>query len=232
MLENLKQQVLEANLLLPGSGLVYLTWGNVSGFDPGSGLMVIKPSGVAYANLRLEDLVVLEVETGKQVGGFLRPSSDTPTHLVLYRNFAGIRGICHTHSPSATSFAQAGCSLPCFGTTHADHFFGEVPVCRALNPEETATEYEANTGHAIVQTFRESGIDPLQVPAVLQRHHAPFTWGSDPLDSLHNSIALEICARMAIDSLRLDPTLSPMPRHLLEKHHSRKHGPAAYYGQA
>lgn len=231
MLRALKQQVLEANLRLEGSGLVCLTWGNVSGLDVESGLMVIKPSGVPYSSLRDDDLPVLEVTTGRQVEGKLRPSSDAPTHLVLYRAFKGIGGICHTHSPHATMFSQAGLGLPCYGTSHADHFHGTVPLCRALTAQETADDYETNTGHAIVQTFREQNLDPLHVPAVLQLHHAPFTWGLHPLDALHNSIALEMCARMAIGSLQLNPGLQHIPQHILDKHHHRKHGPKAYYGQ-
>ena len=233
MLRALKQQVLEANLRLPASGLVSLTWGNVSGFDPGSGLMVIKPSGVPYGELRDDDLVVLEVATGRQVEGKLRPSSDTPTHLVLYRAFHnhGIAGICHTHSPHATMFSQAGRALPCYGTTHADHFHGPVPLCRALTPEETEADYEGHTGHAIVQTFADQQINPQHVPGVLQLHHAPFTWGASPMEALSNSIALEMCARIALGSLQLNPGLQPIPAHILDKHHQRKHGPAAYYGQ-
>ncbi len=231
MLRALKQQVLEANLRLPSSGLVSLTWGNVSGFDPASGLMVIKPSGVSYSVLRDDDLVIIEVATGRQVEGKLRPSSDTPTHLVLYRAFAGITGICHTHSPCATIFSQAGRALPCYGTTHADHFHGTVPLCRGLTAEEVAEDYEGLTGHAIVQTFRDASIDPLHMPGVLQLHHAPFTWGTSPMDALNNSIALEMCARMALESLRLNPSLTPIPGYILDKHHHRKHGPHAYYGQ-
>ncbi|MDB6070668.1 MAG: araD [Verrucomicrobiales bacterium] len=231
MLRSLKQQVLEANLRLPSSGLVSLTWGNVSGLDPDAGLMVIKPSGIAYADLRDDDLVVLELATGRQIEGKRRPSSDTPTHLVLYRAFPGIRGICHTHSPHATMFSQAGRGLPCYGTTHADHFHGTVPLCRALTPDETAEDYEGNTGHAIVQTFHDQGLDPLHIPGILQLHHAPFTWGTCPMDALNNSIALEMCARMAIGSLQLNPDLAPIPPHILDKHHHRKHGPGAYYGQ-
>jgi len=231
MSASLKQQVLQANLQLPASGLVCLTWGNVSGYDPATGFMVIKPSGVDYAALREEDLVILEVATGHQVEGSLRPSSDTPTHLALYRAFPGISGICHTHSPSATMYAQAGLPLPCYGTTHADHFHGTVPLCRALTPEETAVDYEGNTGRAIVQTFQELELDPLHIPGVLQLHHAPFTWGTSPMDALNNSIALEMCARMALGSLQLNPRLQPIPSHILDKHHLRKHGPGAYYGQ-
>lgn len=233
MLRALKQQVLEANLRLPASGLVSLTWGNVSGFDPSTGLMVIKPSGVPYSELRDDDLVVLEVPTGRQVEGKLRPSSDTPTHLVLYRAFhqRGIAGICHTHSPHATIFSQAGRALPCYGTTHADHFYGTVPLCRALTGAETAEDYEGHTGHAIVQTFSGQQIDPLHIPGILQLHHAPFTWGISPMEALHNSIALEMCARTALGSLQLNPDLQPIPTHILDKHHQRKHGPVAYYGQ-
>lgn len=228
----LRQQVLQANLQLPASGLVCLTWGNVSGYDSASGLMAIKPSGVDYLALRREDLVILEVATGRQVEGTLRPSSDTPTHLVLYRNFPGLSGICHTHSPSATMFSQAGLPLPCYGTTHADHFHGTVPLCRALTPEETAAGYEENTGRAIVETFQQLELDPMHTPGVLQLHHAPFTWGTSPADALNNSIALEMCARMALGSLQLNPQLQPIPTHILDKHHLRKHGPGAYYGQS
>ena len=233
MLRALKQQVLEANLRLPSSGLVSLTWGNVSGFDPATGHVAIKPSGVPYAELRDDDLVILELATGRRIEGKLRPSSDTPTHLVLYRAFhqLGIAGICHTHSPGATIFSQAGRALPCYGTTHADHFHGTVPLCRALTEGETEEDYEGHTGHAIVQTFGEQQIDPLHVPGVLQLHHAPFTWGTSPMEALNNSIALEMCARMALGSLQLNPSLTPIPGHILDKHHLRKHGPGAYYGQ-
>ena len=233
MLHALKQQVLEANLRLPSSGLVRLTWGNVSGLDAASGLMVIKPSGVPYSELRDDDLAVMDVATGNQLDGKLRPSSDAPTHLVLYRAFhqSGIAGICHTHSPNATIFSQAGAALPCYGTTHADHFHGTVPLCRALTAQETEEDYEGHTGRAIVQTFLEQQIDPLHVPGVLQIHHAPFTWGISPMDALSNSIALEMCARMALGSLQLNPGLTPIPGHILDKHHQRKHGPGAYYGQ-
>ena len=231
MLRDLKQQVLEANLRLPPSGLVRLTWGNVSGVDRAHGMMVIKPSGVPYSHLRDDDMVVLELATGRKVDGNLNPSSDAPTHLALYRAWAGIGGICHTHSPFATAWSQAGCALPCFGTTQADHFYGTVPLCRILTPEETTTAYEALTGEAIVETFREQQLDPVAVPAVLQHHHAPFTWGRDALDALTNSIALEMCAQMALDTLRLNPQAAALPQHLLDKHYLRKHGPGAYYGQ-
>ena len=231
MLHDLKRQVLEANLRLPSSGLVCLTWGNVSGVDRSAGLMVIKPSGVAYADLREEDMVVMEVESGRVVEGQLNPSSDAPTHLALYRAWEGIGGVCHTHSPCATAWAQAGRPLPCYGTTHADHFYGTVPLCRILTPEETAAGSEALTGTAIVETFRYLNVDPVAVPGVLQHHHAPFTWGRNALAALDNSIALEMCARMALDMLQVNPEAAPLPRHLLDKHFLRKHGPGAYYGQ-
>lgn len=231
MLERLKEEVLQANLLLETAGLVALTWGNVSGIDRGRGLVVIKPSGVPYADLKVEQLVVVTLDTGATVEGALRPSSDTPTHLVLYREFPAIGGICHTHSESATTFAQAGRALPCFGTTHADHFYGPVPLCRPLTAEEVAEDYETNTGHAIVELFRREKLDPVAMPAVLQAYHAPFTWGKSATAAVHNSIALESCARMALGSLTLNPTLAPLPQHILDKHYLRKHGPGAYYGQ-
>ncbi len=230
MLESLKAEVCAANRALPGSGLVRLTWGNVSGIDRASGLWVIKPSGVDYEDLTPEAMVVLDLE-GRVVEGSLRPSSDTRTHLHLYREFERIGGITHTHSPSATAFAQAGRELPCLGTTHADHFYGTVPVVRALTPEEVTQDYEHFTGVAIVERLRELSLDPLAMPAVLQLHHAPFTFGKNAADSLANSIALEMCAQMALSTLALSPGLGPMPQHLLDKHHLRKHGPGAYYGQ-
>ncbi len=229
MLRELKEQVLDANLRLPVSGLARLTWGNVSG--RAGTMMVIKPSGVPYDRLRDDDLVVIEVATGRRVEGKLNPSSDTPTHLALYRAWPEVNGICHTHSPYATAWSQAGRALPCFGTTHADHFYGTVPLCRILTPEETAADYEGLTGAAIVETFTREKLDPIAVPGVLQHHHAPFTWGRTPREAFANSIALEMCAQMALDTLRLDPHASPLPRHLLDKHYQRKHGPRAYYGQ-
>lgn len=229
-LASLKEEVCAANRALEPSGLVKLTWGNVSGINRSLGLWCIKPSGVAYGDLRPEDLVVLDLE-GNIVEGKLRPSSDTKTHLHLYREFTDIGGVTHTHSPYATMFSQAGRALPCYGTTHADHFFGTVPVARALTPEEIAADYEHHTGVAIVERFRELGLNPVEMPAVLQVHHAPFTWGKNAMDSLNNSIALEMCAQMALGSLSLNPELASIPDHILNKHHSRKHGPGAYYGQ-
>lgn len=230
MLSDLKSQVCEANRALEPSGLVRLTWGNVSGIDRTSGLWAIKPSGVDYNRLTPDDIVVLDLE-GNVVEGNLRPSSDTKTHLHLYREFPNIGGITHTHSLHATTFAQAGRELPCYGTTHADHFFGTVPIVRALTPAEVAEDYEHFTGVAIVERLRELNLDPLVMPAVLQLHHAPFTFGRSAMDSLHNSIALEMCAQMALGALALNPHMQPLPAHILDKHHLRKHGPGAYYGQ-
>lgn len=229
-LASLKEEVCAANRALEPSGLVKLTWGNVSGISRTLGLWCIKPSGVAYADLKPEDLVVLDLD-GNIVEGKLRPSSDTKTHLHLYREFTDIGGVTHTHSPYATMFSQAGRELPCYGTTHADHFYGTVPIARALTEEEIAADYEHHTGMAIVERFRELALNPLEMPAVLQIHHAPFTWGKSAMDSLNNSIALEMCAQMALGSLTLNPQLAAIPDHILNKHHSRKHGPGAYYGQ-
>ncbi|MEM6916517.1 MAG: L-ribulose-5-phosphate 4-epimerase [Verrucomicrobiota bacterium] len=230
MLEELRQEVLKANLMLQSEGLVKLTWGNVSGIDRESGCFVIKPSGVAYENLRAEDLVVVDLE-GKVVEGSYNPSSDTPTHLVLYRDFPEIGGITHTHSVHAVMFCQAGKDLPCQGTTHADHFYGTVPLVRELTREEVEDDYETNTGLAIVECFREKKINPVEMPAALQRFHAPFTWGKSAVDSVKNSIALEVCCQMVLGAHQLDPASPDLPEHILNKHYLRKHGPGAYYGQ-
>lgn len=230
MLEDLKQQVLEANLMLEREKLVRLTWGNVSGIDRAAGQFVIKPSGVPYAELTMEHLVVLDLD-GNVVEGNLNPSSDTPTHLVLYREFADIGGITHTHSPYATMLSQAGVQLPCQGTTHADHFYGSVPVVRELGPEEVEADYETNTGLAIAEHFREHGINPVEMPACFQKFHAPFTWGKSAIDSVKNSIALEVCSQMALGTWQLNPDQHGIPGHILNKHYLRKHGPGAYYGQ-
>lgn len=226
----LKTQICEANQALVPSGLVRLTWGNVSGIDRDLGLWGIKPSGVDYSELTPEHIVIMDLE-GKVVEGKLRPSSDTKTHLHLYREFLEIGGITHTHSVHATMFSQAGRELPCYGTTHADHFHGPVPIVRALTQDEVDADYEHFTGVAIVERLRELGLNPLEMPAVLQRHHAPFTFGKNAMDSLNNSIALEMCAQMAMGSLTLNPAMAPIPDHILNKHHLRKHGPGAYYGQ-
>ena len=228
MLKELRQEVWKANLELVRSGLVVLTWGNVSGIDRARGLVVMKPSGVSYGEMKPSDLVILDLE-GKVVEGKLNPSSDTPTHLVLYRNFDEVGGITHTHSVHATAFAQACRELPCLGTTHADHFFGTVPVTRVVTKKETEQDYVGNTGKVIVERFR--GKDPMAMPAVLVAHHGPFTWGKGAMDSVKNNIALEAVAEMALATLSLRPTVSSMPKHLLDKHYRRKHGPGAYYGQ-
>ncbi|MCB1099553.1 MAG: L-ribulose-5-phosphate 4-epimerase AraD [Verrucomicrobiae bacterium] len=230
MLEELKERVAEANRQLGPSGLVKLTWGNVSEIDRASGIVGIKPSGVDYACLKASDIVLVDLD-GNRIEGTLNPSSDTKTHLHLYRSWPDIGGVTHTHSPFATAFSQAGRPLPCLGTTHADHFYGTVPVCRALTSEEVADDYEHNTGVAIVEHFARESIDPMQMPAVLQHYHAPFTWGKSGLDSIHNSIALEMCAQMALSTVQLAPDTAPLPSHLLDKHYLRKHGPGAYYGQ-
>ncbi|HRQ87624.1 MAG TPA: L-ribulose-5-phosphate 4-epimerase AraD [Bacteroidia bacterium] len=230
MLKDLKEEVLAANLLLVKEGLVRLTWGNVSGIDRERGFLAIKPSGVAYGDLTVDSLVVLDLD-GKVVEGTLRPSSDAPTHCVLYREFPEIGGVTHTHSVMATMFSQAGVELPCLGTTHADHFHGTVPVVRELTEEEVAEDYETNTGRAIAECYRERGLDPLAMPACFQKFHAPFAWGKSALDSVKNSVALEVCAEMALGTWRLRPEASPLPEYLLEKHYGRKHGPGAYYGQ-
>jgi L-ribulose-5-phosphate 4-epimerase len=229
MLERLKEQVCQANLDLVSAGLVTLTWGNVSGLSDDRRHVVIKPSGVAYDAMRPEHMVVVDLESGDRVEGDLKPSSDTATHLLLYRAWAGVGGITHTHSPKATAFAQARRELPCYGTTHADHFSGTVPIARALTQEEIETAYEANTGHVILERF--AGLDPIAMPAVLVASHAPFAWGKSAAESVKNAIALEACAAMAIDSLALNPLLGPVEDYLLQKHYNRKHGPGAYYGQ-
>ena len=234
MLEELKEAVLQANLELPRRGLVVYTWGNVSGVDRERGLMVIKPSGVSYENMKASDMVVVSLETGEKVEGALNPSSDTPTHVVLYREFPEAGGVVHTHSRWATTLAQAGRDLPPLGTTHADHFYGAVPCTRAMRREEiegVPGHYEWETGHVIVEAFRERGIDPACVPAALVRSHGPFTWGKTPAKAVENAVVLEELAFMAWHDLALDPDLPDMPRALLDKHYLRKHGASAYYGQ-
>ena len=228
MLERLKLEVLEANLDLPRYGLVTFTWGNVSGIDREQGLVVIKPSGVPYDKLKLEDLVVLDLD-GNQVEGSLKPSSDTATHLVLYKAFPTVGGIVHTHSPWATAWAQAGKPIPALGTTHADYFYGEIPVTRAMTASEIAGGYELETGNVIVETFQN--LDPAMVPSVLVNSHAPFNWGKDAYEAVHNAVVLEEVAKMALHTLALNPGIGPMDQTLLDKHFLRKHGAGAYYGQ-
>ena len=230
MLEKLKEQVYLANMELPKRGLVTYTWGNVSGIDREKGLFVIKPSGVGYDLLKPDDMVVMDLQ-GNKVEGELNPSSDTKTHLVLYNAFPGIGGIVHTHSPYAVAWAQAGEDLPCYGTTHADYFYGSVPCARHLTQEELDEDYERNTGITIVETFRERGIDPKAVPAVLCYSHGPFTWGKDADQAVYHSVVLEECAKMGIFTRVLNPHAAPAPQRMLDKHYLRKHGPNAYYGQ-
>ncbi|RXZ80520.1 L-ribulose-5-phosphate 4-epimerase [Paenibacillaceae bacterium] len=230
MLKSLKEAVWEANMALPAHGLVTFTWGNVSGIDRESGLVVIKPSGVAYEELRPEQMVVVNLD-GEVVEGECRPSSDTATHVLLYKAFAAIGGIVHTHSPWATSFAQAGRAIPALGTTHADYYYGEVPCTRAMTKDEVKGSYERETGNVIVETFLKRGIDPQQVPAVLVNSHAPFCWGSDADNAVHNAVVLEEVAKMALQTFQLNTTIQPMDQHLLDRHYLRKHGANAYYGQ-
>ncbi len=227
MLASLKEEVLEANLALHKSGLAPLTWGNVSGLSE-DGLVVIKPSGVEYSKLKTEHLVVLDLE-GKQLEGDLRPSSDTPTHLKLYQAFPEVRGIAHSHSVYAVQWAQAGREIPPFGTTHADHFFGAVPLARGLTPAETESDYEGNTAVAIIERFKK--LNPLEIPAVLLSGHGPFSWGKSPMEAFKNSFALEQCAQMAFGTLMLNPSAPQLAPHILAKHYNRKHGAKAYYGQ-
>lgn len=230
MLEKLKQSVYEANMELPRRGLVTYTWGNVSGIDREKGLVVIKPSGVRYEELTPDKLVVLDLD-GKVVEGALNPSSDTKTHLVLYREFPALGGVVHTHSPCAVAWAQAGRDIPCYGTTHADYFYGPVPCARALTPEEIDEDYERNTGRVIVEEFRARGIEPSHVPAVICRSHGPFAWGADAAEAVYHAAVLEEVAHMALLTLAVDADAMPAPQHLQDKHFMRKHGPQAYYGQ-
>lgn len=229
MLEQLKQRVFEANLLLPKYGLITFTWGNVSGIDREKGLIVIKPSGVEYDVMNAGDMVVVELETGKRVEGNLNPSSDTPTHLELYKAFPDIGGIVHTHSRWATIFAQSGMGIPALGTTHADYFYGEIPCTRKMTAEEIKTEYEKETGKVIIERF--AGINPDDVPAVVVHSHGPFTWGKDAMSAVHNAVVLEEVAFMAWHNLSLNSGIKPMQQELLDKHYLRKHGANAYYGQ-
>jgi len=230
MLEELKQIVYEANMELPRRGLVTYTWGNVSGIDREKGLVVIKPSGVDYDKLTVDQLVVLDLE-GNQVEGTLNPSSDTKTHIELYKAFPKLGGIVHTHSPYAVSWAQAKQDIPCFGTTHADYFYGSVPCTRDLTPEEIEEDYEKNTGKVIIETFNQRGIDTGFVPAVICSSHGPFTWGKDPAQAVYHAVVLEEVAKMALFTRQVDPNAGCAPQWVQDKHFSRKHGPNAYYGQ-
>ena len=229
MLEQLKQDVCRTNLDLVQKGLVIQTWGNASGIDRARGLVVIKPSGVSYGRMKPRDMVVVSLKTGRVVEGKLKPSSDTPTHLVLYRAFPEIGGVVHTHSLHATAWAQARRKIPAYGTTQADYWYGEVPCTRALTPREIKGDYETNTGHVIVESFKK--LNPLEHPAVLMAGHGPFTWGRNVDDAVHNAVVLEFVARLASETLRLNPQVKPMESALLQKHFLRKHGKNAYYGQ-
>ena len=228
MLEQLKETVWKANLLLPKYDLVTFTWGNVSGIDRERGLVVIKPSGVEYDTMTAEDMVVVDLD-GKVVEGKWRPSSDTPTHVEMYKAFPDCGGIVHTHSRWATTFAQAGRDIPALGTTQGDYFYGAVPCTRPMTPEEIGGEYEKETGNVIIETFRDR--DPAAVPAVLVFSHGPFAWGKDPMEAVHNAVVLEEVAFMDWHAMMLNPGISPMQQELLDKHYLRKHGKNAYYGQ-
>lgn len=226
----IKEECYQANRQLPQTGLVDLTFGNVSVFDPERRVFAIKPSGVDYSELTAEQMVVIDYE-GKVLEGDLRPSSDTPTHRCLFQSFDGIRSVVHTHSRNAVAFAQAGRDLPCLGTTHADYFYGSVPVTREMTAEEVGGEYEWETGQVIVERFHSAGIDPLQVPAVLVRKHGPFTWGASGAKAVETAFALEVVAEMTMKAFQLNPNAPEAPQHLLDKHYLRKHGATAYYGQ-
>lgn len=230
MLEELKERVYEANMLLPKHGLVTFTWGNVSGMDADSGLFVIKPSGVDYEVMTPDDMVVMDLD-GNKIEGDYNPSSDTPTHLELYKAFPEIGGIVHTHSSYATSFAQAGRDIPCYGTTHADYIYGPVPCFRCLTKGEIEDAYEANTGHLIVNEFIRRDLDVMSVPACLCKNHGPFIWGKDCMDAVHNAVVLEEVAKMAMWTELINPQVKPAPQELMDKHYYRKHGANAYYGQ-
>ncbi len=230
MLEAMKKRVCDANLDLVAKGVVIYTWGNVSEIDRETNLVVIKPSGVDYANMTPEDMVVVELETGKVVEGKWKPSSDTPTHLELYKAFPAIGGITHTHSTHAVSFAQAGMAIPALGTTHADYFYGDIPCTRELTKEEVYEAYEANTGKVIIETIKEKGYDPMSIPGIIVKNHGPFSWGKNGADSVYNAVVMEKVAEMDINTLALNPA-STMSQYILDKHYMRKHGPNAYYGQ-
>ncbi|KKI43257.1 ribulose 5-phosphate epimerase [Obesumbacterium proteus] len=227
-MQQLKQQVFDANMALPHYGLVTFTWGNVSAIDRERGLVVIKPSGVPYETMQAEDMVVVDLQ-GNIVEGRYRPSSDTPTHLELYRRYPHLGGIVHTHSTHATAWAQAGLSIPALGTTHADYFFGDIPCTRALTAAEVAGEYELNTGKVIVETLGDT--NPLHTPGIVVYQHGPFSWGKDAVDAVHNAVVMEEVAKMAWIACGINPRLRHIDGYLMDKHFNRKHGPNAYYGQ-
>lgn len=230
MLKELREEVYRANMELPERGLVVYTWGNVSGIDRAKGLVVIKPSGVEYEDLTPENLVVVDMDC-RIVEGDMNPSSDTKTHVELYKSFAEIGGIVHTHSPHAVGWAQAGRDIPCYGTTHADYFYGSVPCTRNLTAQEVNDDYELNTGKVIAETFTERKIDPLAVPAVICHSHGPFTWGKNPAQAVYHAVVLEETAKMAMYTVNIFANAPQAPQYVLDKHYLRKHGPGAYYGQ-
>lgn len=230
MLEELKEKVCEANLELVRRGVVIYTWGNVSGIDRDSGLVVIKPSGVDYSGMTADDMVVVDVNTGETVEGRWRPSSDTKTHLELYRAFPEIGGISHTHSINAVAFAQAGLDIPALGTTHADYFYGDIPCTRELSAEEVEEAYEVNTGRVIVECFKQRNIDPVAIPGTVVKNHGPFSWGKDAAESVFNAVVMEAVAEMGLKTLLLNRE-AELQQYVLDKHYMRKHGPNAYYGQ-
>lgn len=230
MLETLKAQVCNANLELVKRGVVIYTWGNVSGIDREKNLVVIKPSGVDYDRMSPDDMVVVDIHTGDVVEGRYKPSSDTPTHLEIYRAFPEIGGISHTHSVNAVAFAQAGIDIPALGTTHADYFYGSIPCTRELSKDEVEEEYEVNTGKVIVECINSRGIDPMAVPGIIVNNHGPFAWGKDADQSVYHAVVMDVVAEMDIKTLSINPRAS-MQRYILDKHYSRKHGPGAYYGQ-
>ena len=230
MLEELKKEVYEANMMLPKHGLVTFTWGNVSGIDREKGLFVIKPSGVDYDKLSPEDMVVMDLD-GNKVEGRYKPSFDTPTHVEIYRGFPEVGGVVHTHSSWATSWAQAGRGIPCYGTTHADYMYGEIPCVRTLTQEEIDAGYEKNTGVLIVDYFKANNIDVVAMPAVLCKNHGPFAWGKDAHEAVHNAVVLDEVAKMAARCELINPKNKPAPQELQDKHYFRKHGANAYYGQ-
>lgn len=230
MLEELKEKVLQANLELPKRGLITYTWGNVSGIDREKGLVVIKPSGVSYDGMKASDMVVLDLD-GNRVEGTLNPSSDTPTHLELYKKYPDLGGVVHTHSTSATSWAQAGRDIPLYGTTHADYFFGDIPCARSLTKEEIEGEYERNTGLVIIETLEERNVNPVYTPGILVKNHGVFTWGKDADEAVHNAVVLEEVAKMATFTEMINKDADKAPEYLRDKHFYRKHGENAYYGQ-
>ena len=230
MLEQLKEKVLKANLMLPKYGLVTFTWGNASEIDRESGLVVIKPSGIDYAGMSPDDMVVVDLLTGETVEGKWKPSSDTKTHLELYRQFSDIGGITHTHSVNAVAYAQAGVDIPALGTTHADYFYGAIPCTRELTKEEVDEDYELNTGKVIVETIKQRGVKPLAVPGIVVKNHGPFSWGKDAAASVYHAVVMEKVAEMDLKTLLINPS-ARMQQYILDKHYMRKHGPNAYYGQ-